>query len=152
MTRGMADFLALVEPGKPRPRPTGRRKLQEIEVAVDDAGRRAVSGEWGGAKGATLVGLYAFCHNLVYDVLPDELRELPTFRNAAKVAASFTHSHFEDDFGAAAGYVKWCWERERGKHNWALANGIARNRLSWRLQFSAGLLTDWKVGRNKRRR
>jgi len=152
MSRGISSFLEAVDHGKPRARSTGRRKLQEVEVAIDDAKRRAGSGEWEGARGATLVGLYGFCHELIYGVVPDELRELPTFRMASKLAAGFTHEHFEDDFGAAASFIKWAWEREKGKHNWALSNGISRNRLSWRLQFSASLLTDWKVQRHKRGR
>lgn len=153
--RGIGSFLASVqvpEPGRPRVRRGGRRQLLPIEVALDDARRRAASGEWDGAKGSSLVGLYALCHELIYGIVPEELRELASFRFAAKQAASFAHDHFDDDFGAAAGFVKWAWEREKRKHTWALKNGVDRNRLSWRLQFSAMLLTDWKVEQRAPRR
>jgi hypothetical protein len=154
--RGIGGFLASalphVEPGTPRVRRGGRKQLLPVEVALDDARRRAGSGEWEGAKGSTLVGLYALCHQLIYGIVPEELRELPAFRGAAKQAAGFVHAHFGDDYGAAAAFVKWAWEREKKKHVWALKNGATRNRMSWRLQFSASLLTDWRVERQPRRR
>lgn len=151
----IANFMlsaGVSKEGRTRTRSTGRRHLLPVEVAVDDAKRRAASGEWAGAKGATLVGLYAFCHRLIYGLLPEELREAPQFRAASKAAATFAHAHFDDDLGAVAAYIKWAWEREKKKHTWALRNGATRNRMSWRLQFSPSLLTDYKIERQQPRR
>jgi len=104
----------------PRPRirtksetPKPKRYLLPIEVAIDAAQRRAASGEWDGAKGATLVGLYAICHRMIYGIIPQELCEKALFNIAAKLAAVALHKHFDDDPSAAAAFVKWSWEREK---------------------------------------
>ena len=135
--------------GRPRVRRGGRKQLTPLEVAIDDATHRAKSGDWDDAKGATLVGLYALCHRLIYGIVPDELQELPTFHAAAKLAKAITHAHFADDFASSAVFVKWCWEREKRKDTWARRNGIDRNRMSWRLQFSASMVTDWRIDQRK---
>lgn len=148
-------FLAKVPPppppGRPRVRRGGRRKLSPLDVALDDAERRSKSGDWDGAKGATLVGLYAFCHRLTYSVVPDELQDPRLFFAAAKRAATLVHDQFNDDFGSAVSFVVWSWEREKRKEAWARGCGADRNRMSWRLQFSAALITDWRVDSRRRR-
>lgn len=135
--------------GRPRVRRGGRRPLTPLEVAVDDASHRAQSGDWDEAKGSTLVGLYALCHRLIYGILPDELQEQPLFHAAAKLAKQMVHAHFVDDFAGAAGFVKWSWEREKRKDTWARANGVDRKRMAWRTQFSAALVTDWRIAERK---
>jgi hypothetical protein len=153
MSRIQAFVLSSVpeRTGTPRRKRGGRAQLTPVEVALDDAERRAKSGEWDDASGKTLVGLYAFCHKLVYGIVPDELKELPQFRMAAKQAAGCVHNYFDDDFGFAAGFVKWAWEREKKKDLWARQNGITVKRLSWRFQFSSALVTDWKVQKSRDR-
>lgn len=129
--------------------------LLPVEEQLDNAERRARSGDWDSACGATMVGLYAFCHRLIYGIVPEELKEPGTFKVAARVAARFVRTHFDGDWSVAAEFLKWSWEREKGRHTWGLANGVQRSRLSWRLQFSATMVTDWKVGRfnpNRQRR
>jgi hypothetical protein len=147
---GFLDSLPAKQPQMPKG--ARGRQLGLLDVAIDEAQRRAATGEWEEASGKTLVGLYALCHRIVYRVLPDELREPPQFRMAAKQAAGFVHAHFADDFSAAAAFVKWTWEREKRREIWALENGRDRNRLHWRFQFSAGLFTDYQVERKRTRR
>lgn len=148
---GISDFVgdATRKPGRPRTR--ARRHLTAFEIALDDAARRANSGDWDGASGATLVGLYAFCHRLLYTVLPEELAAVPKFNAAAKRAKAFVHDHFADDFGAAAAFIKWSWEREKRKNQWCRDNGVEARRLGWLLQFSPSLLTDWRVDAARKR-
>lgn len=119
---------------------------------MDDAKRRAESGDWDGAKGSTLAGLYAFCHELIYGVVPDELQQRGIFHAAAKAAAHLVHTSFDDDFAAAAAFVRWSWEREKRLRDWAKSKNADRRRLSWRLQFSASLVTDWRVAMSTARR
>lgn len=125
--------------------------LAPIEVALDDAKRRAASGEWEGCKGSSFVGLYAMCHRMIYGVIPDELYAIGNFRIACKSAAKMLHDSFDDDVSTMAEFVRWSWMREKRKHDWALAKGFDRNRLSWKWQFSLGLLTDFRIARNQKR-
>lgn len=148
---GIAGFLDSLPEKAKQEKGTRVRQLSLLEVAIDDAQRRAATGVWEEATGKTLVGLYGLCHRLVYRVLPDELHDVGQFKMAAKQAANFVHSQFTDDFGAAAGFIKWTWEREKRLEVWALTNGRDRSRLHWRRQFSAGLVTDFKVERARSR-
>src|SRR3990172_8529604 len=100
---------------------------------------------------ATLVGLYAICHRMIYGIIPQELCEKALFNIAAKLAAVALHKHFDDDPSAAAAFVKWSWEREKRRDTWAREKMIDRARLSWKLQFSATLVTDWRVNAADRR-
>ena len=123
----------------------GSRKLDRLEVALDDARRRAESGDWGDASGKTFVGLYALCHERLYRVLPEELREASPYAGAARAAGAMLRDRFGGDAGEMAGFVRWVWLREKGRHEWARRESKDRNRLSWMLQFSARLLTDYRA-------
>jgi hypothetical protein len=147
-----AAFVAQFEKEKgPRTR-TRAKALAPIEVAMDDAKRRAASGDWSAAKGSSFVGLYAICHHMIYGVVPDELFQAGVYKVAAKIAANALHDLFADDPDAMAAFVRWCWVREKRKHNWALGNGFDRNRLGWKWQFSRALLTDYRVSTSQKRR
>jgi hypothetical protein len=89
---------------------------------------------------------------MIYRVAPEELQNKGSFAMASKAASSLVHASFDDDFAAAAGFVKWTWERQKSRHNWSLQQGREPNRLGWRLQFSPSLVTDWRVATSKRRR
>jgi hypothetical protein len=127
------------------------KPMDPVDVAILDAKKRAETGEWNWSKGATFVGLYAMCHQMIYGVVPDELYTTGTFRAAARSAANALHVLFDDDACAFAEFVRWSWEREKRKHNWALAQGFDRNRMSWKLQFSRALLTDYRIAKAQRR-
>lgn len=138
---------------QPRTRVRTRAKpLQPIDIAIDDAKRRASSGEWSWSKGATFLGLHALCHKMIYGIIPDELYVSGVYRAASRMAAKALHELFDDDADAMAAFVRWSWEREKRKHTWALANGVDRNRLSWKWQFSRGLLTDYRIAIQQKRR
>ncbi len=149
----MGDFL---EHGKKkrkkRPRaPVGTRPTP-IEEALVDARARAESGDWGGAGGSALVGLYAHCHEAVYGVCPAELDARDQFKVATRLAAQVVRSHFDGDCDAAAAFVRWTWLREKGREEWARREGKERGRVGWRLQFSAQLVTDFRVDATRKRR
>ena len=133
------------------PGPRRAKALSPLEVAVDDASRRAESGDWEGAKGSSFIGLYALCHRMVYGILPCELQELGCFRAAAKQAALVAHTAFGDDPSEMAEFVRWAWEREKARAKWARSQHFDRNRMGWRMQFSRGLETDYRVAKAQRR-
>lgn len=110
---------------------------------MNDAKARARSGDWGGVGGSTLVGLYAMCHELVYKVIPLELKKTGTFRAASRAASSMLKSHFEGEPDEMVSFIKWAWEREKGRAKWAVENQKDRNRMGWMVQFSESMLTDY---------
>lgn len=134
----------------PRPRMRKAKQLSAVDVALDDARRRAASGDWETAKGSTLVGLYALCHQMIYGVVPSELMQDSVFRIAAKLAAKQMHELFRDDPTEVAAFVRWAWEREKGRVAWAQSKSIDRNRMGWKAQFSRAMETDYRVSRTQR--
>lgn len=124
--------------------------LSPVQVAVHDANRRAISGEWDTAKGATFVGLYAMCHQMVYGVLPAELDPPGIFRQAAKAAAQAMHQMFDDDPYEVVKFLRWTWEREKRRNSYSQKSGHERSRLMWRWQFSRAVYTDYLVAKRSR--
>ena len=98
---------------------------------------------------ATLVGMYAAFHERVYGVAPAELRE-PNAMLAASSAAARMLRAFGGDSAMAAELVRWTWARELRRKKSRDADGVPTTfRLSWRIQFSAALETDFRVAMSK---
>lgn len=116
-----------------------------LDEALDDARGRARTGEWADARGPALVGLYALCHELVYGVEAAELRSAGEWSAAVRCAGRALAEHFGGDADLMADFVKWTWEREKGREAWARRTRANRPRLGWRLQFSPRVVTDWRV-------
>jgi len=116
--------------------------LRVVEARIRDGGG------WTNAR--ELVGLYAWCHRSVYKVLPVELEAQNEFSAAARAATSMLHAHFDDDMDAAVAFVKWAWQREKGRADWARREKKDRNRMGWRLQFSPRHVTDYRVAQSGR--
>lgn len=143
-------LAAFMSPGSQRMGGERRgRPLSDLELNLRVAETRALSGEWEGATGPVFVGLYALCHRLAYAVLPLELEERREFSLASRAALSTLHAHFDDDCDAFVGYVRWAWLREQGRVAWAKSQSIERNRLGWRLVFSARMVTDYRATRSR---
>lgn len=154
MSGSISEFVARFEEEEKKPRQRVRRSkaLSPVEVAIDDASRRAKSGEWAGSKGKTFVGLYAMCHRLVYGVIPSEVQDVAGFSAASKNAARALHELFADDPHEMASFIRWAWEVEKRKNAWAQSKAIDRKRLGWRAQFSRALETDYRIYLKQRRR
>jgi len=125
---------------------TRSRTLSDLAVVVErvDVMIRSREG-WDDAGPRELVGLYAWCHRSVYNVLPVELEVVAEFRAASRAALSLLHQHFHDDPVAAVQFIKWSWKREQGRADWAKREKKDRNRMGWRLQFSPRQITDYRV-------
>lgn len=130
----------------------GKPKPTAIEIAVSEAKRRSSDGDWTDAKGKVFVGLFALCHSIVYGEIPLELTEKQELTLGARMANKALHEYFADDPDALVEFVKWSWEAEKRKESWALRQGINRNRMRVRFQFSARLVQDYRVEKQRRRR
>lgn len=128
------------------------RRLTKLEQGLHDAELRGVTGDWDGAPGSAFVGLYAMMHRLVYGVLPPDLEEDARFTRYAREAFTFVRRHFEGDGTEMAEFMKWTWLREKGREEWAAANGKERGSIGPGLQFSAALLREYRIDEARRRR
>lgn len=141
------EFLAGTRPAPPR-----ERKRPAIELAVEDASKRAKEGDWDEAQPKTLVGLYALMHRMIYGVMPEELTDTSTFNRAIRLAGSFMRREFGGDADATADFIVWTWEREEWREKRAAETGGNRGRIGFGLQFSKSVLTDYKTSQARRNR
>ncbi len=128
------------------------KPLPKFHIAVELAKSKAASGDWEKVDGETLVGLYGLIHRMVYQVLPLELEQTRELRAAAREASRVLRQHFNGDVAAMVEFVKWCWERERGRAEWATREKKDRKRMGWRLQFGDAFVTDYRAAMMAKRR
>lgn len=148
---GGTDLEGFLGHGGTKRASTGE-KLSDLEIAMDDAGRRGRSGDWDEAKGRTFVGVYALCFQMVYGKIPLPLTEKAEVARGARIAMNCLHKHFADDKDAMVEFVKWTWGREKRKHTWALGQGVERKPMGVGLQFAASLVQEyWIYSRSGRR-
>lgn len=132
---------AFAKEKKPRkPRGISQKKFDE---ATARAAEMAASLDWSKARAIDFVALYASMHERVYGAAPvmspvDRL-------NASFMAAAFQRTHLEDDPQRLADFLWWVWRREKERESWRRENGRDGGSISWRLQFSPRLLTDYRV-------
>lgn len=139
--------LPLVVDGT-RDRATRRRApwVAEFNVVKLQAELEAMikANEFAAAKPLHFVLLYKKMHLECYGVEAIDCgREdmLP----AAQKAGSILERHFDGSGEAMADFVAWTWVREKKREEWRRSNGRSGQRIGWRLQFNASLLTDYKV-------
>ena len=123
-----------------------RVKAGSPHESVSEAAAMMAGGDWAEAKPRHLVALWAMCHERVYRASGmGELRGMG-WRASVKAAASMLRDEFGGDAAAMAGFVRWCWLREEGKERWCKDRGFERHaRLTWKRQFDAAVLADWRV-------
>jgi hypothetical protein len=127
------------------PRPRRYVPLEEqITNAKDEMPRMARAGDWGDATGMHMVALYSFMHLEVYGIEPLEL-DKKAWASGAKHALRCCEKFFGADYGALAEFMRWCWKREIERETWRKANHRDGGRLGWRYQFSASLVSDYRV-------
>lgn len=142
----VTDFL-----NKPKKRAPKSRRMPLAEQALQDATPRA-SGEWGwdDADSKTFVGLYVYCFKMVYGFIPEELNKKPIYRRAKADALKMFHEMFDDDPYEMLAYMKWTWEREKKRNEWAEREGVDRSPMSTYQQFSAQFYTQYKVSASRK--
>jgi len=134
-----------------------REKKPKAKTIADGAWGKALSwaeeamrtGDWGDAAPRHYVAAYALLHERTYGVAPAELT--PTTRlHAAGMAANLLRREFDGEPGEMAAFLRWTWQREKERETWRRANGRDGGRIGYRLQFTGGLLTDYRVAKARR--
>lgn len=150
--RVVGSTVTMPEPAKPsRPRPVGRTTLTDLEAGIMAAKEYSRSQDWSDAKPRDIVGLYAMCHEAVYGVEPEELKQRAEMRAAVGMASRLLRNCFDDEIAELIDFMRWVWAKEKKKIDWMKEkNYPVVKRIGYRLQFSAGLVTDYRVAqRNK---
>jgi hypothetical protein len=128
---------------------TGVRKKRRamsrstIDRIVAETARRREAKDWKGAKPGNLVALWAWCHGAVYGVVPEEVSYPAQFGKACIRAAQVLKASFDGDVVRCVDFVRWTWSREMRRRKNVEAN--QERRIGWALQFSPGMVSDWRV-------
>lgn len=142
------EALVDKEPEAPRPKKSHarpKRNAGAFSRAVEGVRDRFVKnprGEWSNLTPETLLGLYAYLHETVYGVLPEELADdwYPAFSTAKKFFEQ-NKERFE-----LQEFFRWVWSREKRRRARVPESDF---RISWRYQFSQKLVTDYRVATKK---
>ncbi len=147
------ECARIVGEGKPKAK-TGRRAMSRATVAglVMAANAMRVSKDWSRATPGHLVALWAWCHEQVYGVAPEEAGSPAQFGRACMRAGQLVKASFGGNVAQAVEFMRWSWAREKRRHAWRVREGQELRRVGWALQFSSTLVGDWRVetaGRSK---
>lgn len=112
--------------------------LAEADAIFKESGHDKSA--WNRAEPRHFVGVYFRFHASVHGIEPSELRDPRTFGLATVEAASLLSREFNGDKIAFAHFVSWVWLKEH-----RTASRGSTYRTGWRRQFSAALVTDYRV-------
>lgn len=130
-------------PDRPKTiRPVGPALRDRLATEVQN---RIRTGDWKGAGPQHLVALYRECHAQVYRVRPLELDDGREFAFASLEAGRMLGRDFGGSVERAIEFVRWTWTREREREEWRIREGKSGSSIGWRLQFSAKLVTQYRV-------
>ena len=100
-------------------------------------------------KPSDFVALYAWLHNQVYNVDPSS--ELNGKSGLA--ARNFAKTILKEEFGGIVDdmimFMRWTWWREREREEWRKANNRQGGRITWKYQFSRGLVNEYRLMRRR---
>lgn len=147
----LEDFLT----DEPKKRQRGKRTRTTrsiYELALMSAKTRSKTGDWSDAKARAFVGLYALCHQLMYDVEVLELKADVEMKKATRLARKCLRDYFDNDTEEFAAFVLWVWQRQKRRENWAITQGKKVNRLTVWNQFSAAVVTDYRKEQTTRKK
>ena len=137
--KSLSEFMS-EKPRRPRyekPDARAARVHSEMEGMLQ-------SRDWSAAEGEHLVALYSFLHREVYGVDALEV-DAKSRAIAARLAEATTKKFFDGDFGACVSFMRGVWLREESREKWRRANSRDGQRIGWKWQWSAQLVTDYRV-------
>lgn len=113
----------------------------DIATSIEETQGMYKAHDWTAMRPRHAVALYWILHTHVYSIEPSELRG-KAWTAACLMASRLLAKDFGGDHDRLVSFLAWAWKREKKAH---ARGGEDRRRLGWRLQFSAGLATDYRV-------
>lgn len=151
MATADVDWDAVFDTAPPAPAERPRKRLPDVSARararlVHECARMRETRQWDAAQPGHLVALYCWCHEHVYGAPPGELQQGSTWWLAQQAARRQVQQEFREDVVAAVDFVRWVWQREKGREAKRRRDGTGGDfRIGWRLQFGPTLLTDYRV-------
>jgi hypothetical protein len=118
---------------KTLPNKSFQRGVEAAKIAIAD-GRRDL-------KASELVYVYAVLHEKAYSTLPMELRQ--DMGRASAMCSNCLRHTFGGSSEAMLDFFRWVWAREIASYKKRPPENTFR--ISWRYQFSQGLITDYRT-------
>jgi hypothetical protein len=149
-----AALLASLGPPKPkRNRNTPSAAKAQLERARDEL-IDVIEKKTRPGEPRHLVALYAKCHEAVYGVFPEELRQPKEWLAACGSARRTIADHFAGDFAEAVAFMRWDWRREQKSTARKREQGLEQTfRIKWRQQFVfRDRITDYRAATVEQRR
>lgn len=128
--------------------PDVARKTRERYAQEADRMRREA--DWGEAEHGHLVALYIACHEHCYGSRPTELDQGKEFAQARFAVGRLAKKEFEGNRQEVVSFVRWTWTREESREKWRRKEGRPGGRISWRVQFSSSLVSDYRIDKSRR--
>lgn len=100
--------------------------------------------DFAGAEPIHLVVLYLELHLRVYGVEAADCTGSDRVGAIAR-AKDFVRDFFDGSSERAVEFLRWTWQREKAREKWRRENNAGGKRITWRLQFSAALVTDYRL-------
>lgn len=145
-----AQLEAMVVPLKKKPRKRNgpqlgrvKRDMEKIISVVNDPKLRSKM------KASEFVALYAWLHAQVYNVDPSNELEGKSGLGARAAAKFVLKTEFADNVDDMVMFLRWTWWREREREEWRKVNNRHGGRITWRYQFSGGLVNEYRLMRRR---
>lgn len=98
---------------------------------------------------ALYVALYAWLHQQVYGIDPSAELASKVGLGARSAATNILKNEFNGNAGEMLMFMRWTWFREREREEWRKANNRQGGRITWRVQFSHGLVNEYRLMRRR---
>lgn len=122
-------------------KPNVRACLASAKADVDEM---MAAKRWAGACGRHFVALFAWLHEEVYGVAPEEIYDSRAYAPAVACASRMLAADFGGDGDRMLAFLRWVWARERATEK-RRTDGRGR-RITWQLLFaSRSLIVDYRV-------
>jgi hypothetical protein len=148
MTRIEAAAAAIAEIcRKPEKKPVKRRgpKAETFAKLSEEAFELIGSKRWSELTPRHLVAQWCKLHEHFYGVPVYQEVDGKAGLAAIAMAKTLVEREFRGDYEKACAFMRWTWQRERGREKWRREMGRSGGRIGWRLQFSSTLVTDYRL-------
>lgn len=139
------EAAALAKWAEPKTKGKKRTSMWNVAEVTRQVDEMTKAHSWEGATGKHFVALYMTLHARVYGVEALELSPAKIKLAAASLAAKAMRELFDGSPDEMANFMRWVWQRQAVDEKKRKAGAsISDFRVSWRYQFSKGLVTNYR--------
>ena len=143
---GAVDVVSTI--GSLKSRKPAKRALFR-SAYVQEARSRVEAENFEGVKPSIMVAIYCLCHEKVYGQWPIDLDDDVEWRLAMFTVKRLADKYFPASSVPMVEFLVWAWDREKDTERWRQANGRESKRLVWRWLFSARMVAEYRLNRER---